>query len=273
MDCVTAIFVSNVKILASVRLGGNHSNIRIRIPTSEKFIHSVYIASAENFYYDPECFDDVLERNNIEKIRSRIGFSIEETISSMIPIQNILQEYLCNTFTEHVQSNVPSSPPPPQEKIGDILTGDDIIEPLPPTPNPPTNYKKEYETPKKESNDNISEKSSISDLFSIGGDLNSLGDIDSIGGNEKIDNSENVKEINIGGPEDNISFGEDKQDDSKNESSENSYKESSKDSSFNPLGFLGFGGSDNGDGGSDNEGSSKLDETDFNFFDDTKMDF
>ena len=43
MDCVTAIFVSHVKILASVRLGGSHSNIKIKIPTAEIFIHSVYV--------------------------------------------------------------------------------------------------------------------------------------------------------------------------------------------------------------------------------------
>jgi len=43
MDIVTAIFVSNVKILASIRLKGNNDNIKVKIPTCEIFIHSVYI--------------------------------------------------------------------------------------------------------------------------------------------------------------------------------------------------------------------------------------
>ena len=43
MDIVTAIFVSNVKILASIRLKGNNDNIKVKIPTSDLFIHSIYI--------------------------------------------------------------------------------------------------------------------------------------------------------------------------------------------------------------------------------------
>ena len=111
MDLVTAIFVSHVKILASVRLGGHHSNIKIKIPTSEIFIHSIYIMGAERFYYNPLPFQDLIKRENIEKIKETIEEVIVETISAMIPIQSILQEYLCNTFTDHAK--LPPEPQPP----------------------------------------------------------------------------------------------------------------------------------------------------------------
>ena len=42
MDIVTAIFVSNVKILASIRLKGKNENIRVKIPTRDIFIHSIF---------------------------------------------------------------------------------------------------------------------------------------------------------------------------------------------------------------------------------------
>ena len=133
MDMVTAIFVSHVKILASVRLGGKHSNIKIKIPTPEIFIHSVYVAGAECFYYSPEPFEDSLDRDNTEKIKDTINTNIDNTISAMIPIQSILQEYLCNTFTEHV---TPSAQPEPIQQddnndIGDILSGSDIMDDIP----------------------------------------------------------------------------------------------------------------------------------------------
>lgn len=126
MDMVTAIFVSHVKILASVRLGGKHSNIKIRIPTMEIFIHSVYVASAECFYYDPEMFDS---RHNTDKIKNIIYKNIDSTISSMIPIQSILQEYLCNTFTEHVNP-IKKEIIEEKEELGDILSGNDILDNL-----------------------------------------------------------------------------------------------------------------------------------------------
>jgi hypothetical protein len=53
MDIVTAIFVSNVKILASIRLKGNNENIKVKIPTSDIFIHSIYIESAQKIFYNP----------------------------------------------------------------------------------------------------------------------------------------------------------------------------------------------------------------------------
>lgn len=253
MDCVTAIFVSNVKILASVRLGGNHSNIRIRIPTSEIFVHSVYIASAETFYYDPEPFEDLLERDNIEKIRRGIDCSIEDTISSMIPIQNILQEYLCNTFTEHVQP--PPKPDPQPEPPGEILTGSDIVEPLPPPPKEEPPF------------DTHSEKSSLSDLFNLGSDNASLSEIDSIGENE-------VKEINLG---DSVPFGKEETPELPSIPSPPAEPEETEKESFNPFSFLGFGGEDNnkGDesGSGGDSGEAKIDESNFNFFDDSSVNF
>ena len=118
MDLVTAIFVSHVKILASVRLGGNHSNIKIKIPTSEIFIHSIYVNASERFYYEPYPFDNLLKRENIDKIKEIVDETIDETISSMIPIQSILQEYLCNTFTDHTKPPPLPEPeiPPPSDR-------------------------------------------------------------------------------------------------------------------------------------------------------------
>jgi hypothetical protein len=145
MDMVTAIFVSHVKILASVRLGGNHSNIKIKIPTPEIFIHSIYVAAAECFYYDPMPFSDTLDRTNYEKIKETIETNIDDTISAMIPIQSILQEYLCNTFTDHVKQSLPSDPIPPVSPVpqdfGDVLSGTDIMnqidDPVPTQPDIP----------------------------------------------------------------------------------------------------------------------------------------
>ena len=56
MELVTAIFVSHVKILSSVRLGGSNSNIRIKVPTAEVFIHTIYTNAAEMIFYNPLVF-------------------------------------------------------------------------------------------------------------------------------------------------------------------------------------------------------------------------
>lgn len=149
-DLITAIFVSYVKILGSVRLGGNHRNIKIRIPSSELFIHCIYVNSAECFYYEPELFEDILNRQNAEKIKDIIEDKIEETISSMIPIQNILQEYLSGTFTNHTMSD---------EISNHNNTSTNIVEPSSP-------IKTNTDTSPL-FDDSKSETSSIGDLFNV----------------------------------------------------------------------------------------------------------
>jgi hypothetical protein len=99
MNIVTAIFVSNVKILASIRLSGDNDNIKVKIPTSDIFIHSIYIESAYNIFYDPFIFYHKTKNNgdinrNKEIINSIIRNAVNETIRQLLPFDNILQEYL-----------------------------------------------------------------------------------------------------------------------------------------------------------------------------------
>ena len=103
MDIVTAIFVSNVKILASIRLKGSNENIRVKIPTSDIFIHSIYIEAAQHIFYDPFLFYHHTNRSiqeNKETVRKIIRNSIDETIRQMLPFDDILQEYLANALND-----------------------------------------------------------------------------------------------------------------------------------------------------------------------------
>ena len=50
MDLLTAVFVSNVKILAAIKLKGNSKNIKIKIPTTNIFIHKIYLRHVPNSF-------------------------------------------------------------------------------------------------------------------------------------------------------------------------------------------------------------------------------
>ena len=104
MKIVTAIFTSYVKILSSVRIKGENSNIKIKIPMCDVFIHSVYINSAKVLFYKPELFktnvDTFTKRKNSEEIEEIITFAINESLCNSIPIENILQEYIGNIYED-----------------------------------------------------------------------------------------------------------------------------------------------------------------------------
>ncbi len=95
MDLVTAIFVSHVKILACVRLKGDHKSIKIKIPSIESFLHKLYINICEKMYYKPTIIHD-----RKEVLYEVISLTIDETIRCQIPIESILQEYLSGVFDE-----------------------------------------------------------------------------------------------------------------------------------------------------------------------------
>jgi hypothetical protein len=130
MDIVTAIFVSNVKILASIRLKGDNENIKVKIPSCEIFVHSVYIETAQQIFYDPMLF---YHRNgnfnqiqkNKKYVREIIDTSIEESIRKMMPFAHILEEYLKNALDDNAEYDSDSSSDTSSEE-GDVLNNDKI---------------------------------------------------------------------------------------------------------------------------------------------------
>jgi hypothetical protein len=132
MDIVTAIFVSNVKILASIRLKGNNDNIKVKIPTCDLFVHSIYIETAQQIFYEPFLF---YHRNNnfaeIQKnkkyVRELISYAVDETIRQMMPFDHILQEYLKNALEDNAEYT-DSESEESEESDTDVLNNDKVIE-------------------------------------------------------------------------------------------------------------------------------------------------
>ena len=133
MDIVTAIFVSNVKILASIRLKGNNDNIKVKIPTCEIFVHSVYIECAQQIFYDPKLFYhkngdlNQIQRNK-KFVREIIYEAIDESIRKMMPFDHILQEYLKNALDDNAEYTDSEEEPDEEESPGETLNNNKMIE-------------------------------------------------------------------------------------------------------------------------------------------------
>jgi hypothetical protein len=98
---IEAIFISNIQILSTVKLNSKNKKLNVKVPNSKHFIHKCYIEVARGFYTQPFLFEDRsykissnIKQENVIKCNKLIAKSIENTISSMLPIKDILQEYL-----------------------------------------------------------------------------------------------------------------------------------------------------------------------------------
>ena len=94
-DLLAAVFVSNVKILSSVRLGNQSKKISLKLPTNDKFIYTAYINAAKDIYKNPYVFtDNISEHERDETLTKRFVNVIVNTIQDMIPVQEILKTYI-----------------------------------------------------------------------------------------------------------------------------------------------------------------------------------
>jgi len=94
-DLLAAVFVSNVKILSSVRLNTENKKISIKLPSNEVFVHCCYVTVAKELYKDPYIFNEEHSDNNRNEILDkRCRVCLESTVKDMIPIQQILQTYI-----------------------------------------------------------------------------------------------------------------------------------------------------------------------------------
>lgn len=97
---IEAVFLSNVKVLSTIRLG-KIKPINITIPETKKFLHQCYIEGARKLWQDPHLIDDRSKtmtyseiKRNEKRLLLNLSESVEKTVSKLIPIQNILEVYL-----------------------------------------------------------------------------------------------------------------------------------------------------------------------------------
>jgi hypothetical protein len=97
-ELITAVFISHAKILSSIKTKKKTKTLNLKIPNGDYFIHKAYIECARQFWKNPYLLYD--EVNSIEyqrNLRDSEGIieqCIEETIRKLLPIRNILQQYI-----------------------------------------------------------------------------------------------------------------------------------------------------------------------------------
>ena len=98
-ELVTAVFLSHTKILTAIKKSSKkQKKINLKIPKIDHFIHKCYIECAREFWRNPYLFSQKCSQaeyhRNIRESQKIICSTIEETIRKLLPVKNILKEYL-----------------------------------------------------------------------------------------------------------------------------------------------------------------------------------
>lgn len=99
-DLITAVFISHAKILSSIKTKKQKKTLNLKIPNADYFVHKCYIECARIFWKNPYFFSDdtsissIEYQRNLRETEEMIEGALNETIRKLLPVRNILQQYI-----------------------------------------------------------------------------------------------------------------------------------------------------------------------------------
>jgi len=113
-ELMTAVFVAHTKVLTAVRLSTKQKKLSITVPKLDHFIHRVFRESARCFWKTPFLFmsdGGVVERQkNLLQIEALASEAITTAVRGLLPVKQILQDYLDEDEEEEVVDETVAAP-------------------------------------------------------------------------------------------------------------------------------------------------------------------
>jgi hypothetical protein len=100
-ELLTAVFIAHTKVLSAIRLTNREKKkIQITVPKLEHFLHRSLSESARilwsNAYLFNEQGSSIERQKNLRQVESLLYQAVLQSIRGMLPVKNILREYLNN---------------------------------------------------------------------------------------------------------------------------------------------------------------------------------
>ena len=113
-DLMTAVFIAHTKVLTAVRLSQKQKKLSITVPKLDHFVHRVFRESARSFWKSPFLFMDVgavVDRQkNVLQIEALAAEAITTAVRGLLPVKQILQDYLEDDGQEEIEDEVMPAP-------------------------------------------------------------------------------------------------------------------------------------------------------------------
>ena len=105
-DLLTCVYITQLKILTSIRVSSNQKKIDIDIPKLNEFIHKVYIACARKIYSNVYLFEEEIlplqKQKNMRECELICKECLLNVIRESMPVEKILRAYIDETTEEEV---------------------------------------------------------------------------------------------------------------------------------------------------------------------------
>lgn len=142
-ELMTAVFIAHTKVLSAIRLTTKQKKLQITIPKLDHFIHRILRECSRllwsNTYLFSTSAPSIERQRNLRQIENFLQEGVLQGIRGMLPVKNILREYLKDDDTEEEEEEEKSvltkeEPPTPIEKPETVnetpisFTGSDTLD-------------------------------------------------------------------------------------------------------------------------------------------------
>jgi hypothetical protein len=97
-ELLTAVFVAHTKVLSAIRINSKNKKLQITIPKVDHFLHRTLSECARSLWSNAYLFSEqassVDRQKNLRQVEHLIHQAILQSIRGMLPVKNILKEYL-----------------------------------------------------------------------------------------------------------------------------------------------------------------------------------
>ena len=97
-ELLTAVFIAHTKVLSAIRLTAKQKKLQITIPKLDHFLHRTLTECARilwsNTFLMSPTVPAIERQKNMRQIEGLLYDGVHQAIRSMLPVKNILREYL-----------------------------------------------------------------------------------------------------------------------------------------------------------------------------------
>ena len=97
-ELLTAVFIAHTKVLSAIRLTTRQKKLQITIPRLDHFLHRTFTECSRLIWSNTYLFSpnvpSIERQKNLRQIESILHDGIQQAIRGMLPVKNILREYL-----------------------------------------------------------------------------------------------------------------------------------------------------------------------------------
>lgn len=119
-ELMTAVFIAHTKMLTAIRVSTKQKKLSITLPKLDHFLHRVFTECARSFWKAPFLFAEnssaIEKQKNILQAESMCVEAVSGAVRSLLPVKNILRDYLDESESEEEVVPKKKGKPTPEEE-------------------------------------------------------------------------------------------------------------------------------------------------------------